>query len=963
VNIRSPYRGLAAFEDSELDALYFFGRERDTEIVVANLIAARFTVMYGPSGVGKSSLLLAAVARALRGLPEPPVVVTFSSWSDDPEQALAGALAGLAGVEGGGLLDVASRAQENRDVYVILDQAEEYFTYHGDAGGFERALAELVNQPLRVNVLLSLREDTLARLDRLKGQIPNLFGNVLRLDRLDRAAGRAAIVRPLERWGELEGENVVAEDTLVERVLDGVRAGRIELGPGGLAVVEQNGSSRGIEAPYLQLVMQRLWDVERGTGSSTLRVETLEALGGAGQIVADHLERAIDALTPEQREIAARLFDHLVTPSGMKIAHERSDLAEFAGAPESAIRPVVETLANHRILRTDEGGRWEIFHDVLAGAVLGWKSRHDAERAVERARAEARRRHRKLGLLAFGALVGLALASALAVFAFSQRSDAREQARVAKGGQLVASALSVADTDPELGVALALEAARLDPSSRAEDALRQSLKDSRERAIVDVGHPLIGLDLDRSGTRALVVDAGHVARLIDLRTGAERWSRRVDGAAAAFAPDGRTVHVIARRSLVRLDARTGKAFGKPVRLAVPGEVELIAPSPDGAAAIVIAGKPRARVVDLSTGAAIGRVKQPPRVTSAAFAPSGRQAASAGVDWTARLWDSRTWRESAVLRGHAGQVLVVAYDASGERVGTGSTDQTARLWRADTGDLVTPLYGHTGVVEDVAFGPGGFVVTASGDGTARTWGANGRPVQTLRGHSGAVVAAEFAGPDSVVTGGADGTIRTWDPGTSIELVPTRVEGPRAPVKRARGADGAEAEAIRSVVRLRTTEGKTILLRGHADLVNAVDFSPDGKLLVTAGRDHDVIVWDASSGKIVHRFPEAQSASVADARFSPDGRWIVTAGPKSARLWNTSDGTDLMYLYGPKPKSPVTAVAFEPDSRTVVTRERSGVVRSYVCELCGGLAELSALAQARLEGTGRAITPAERERFLG
>ena len=123
--------------------------------------------------------------------------------------------------------------------------------------------------------------------------------------------------------------------------------------------------------------MQRLWDVERGAGSSTLRAETLDALGGAGQIVADHLERAIEALTTAQREIAARLFDHLVTPSGTKIAHEASDLAQFAGASETEIQPVVATLANHRILRTDESGRWEIFHDVLAGAVLGWKSRHD----------------------------------------------------------------------------------------------------------------------------------------------------------------------------------------------------------------------------------------------------------------------------------------------------------------------------------------------------------------------------------------------------------------------------------------------------------------------------------------------------------------------------------------------------------------------------------------------------------
>ena len=135
MNVKSPYRGLAAFDDSELDALYFFGRERDTEIVVANLIASRFTVLYGPSGVGKSSLLLAAVARTLRELPEEPVVVVFSAWSDHPPHGLAAALAEVAGIEGGELLDVAEHAQAGRDVYVILDQAEEYFTYHGDSGG------------------------------------------------------------------------------------------------------------------------------------------------------------------------------------------------------------------------------------------------------------------------------------------------------------------------------------------------------------------------------------------------------------------------------------------------------------------------------------------------------------------------------------------------------------------------------------------------------------------------------------------------------------------------------------------------------------------------------------------------------------------------------------------------------------------------------------------------------------
>jgi WD40 repeat protein len=956
----SPYRGLAPFEDTEHDALYFFGRERDTEIVVANLIASRLTVLYGPSGVGKSSLLFATVARALRALPEAPLVVVFSSWGRDPARELATVMADLAGIDADGLVDTVERIQVQRDVYLILDQAEEYFTYHESPGELEASLAAIINRPLRVNALLSLREDTLATLDRLKAEIPGIYANVLRLDRLDRTAGRAAIVGPLDRWSELEQDDVVAEDALVERVLDGVGVGRIELGPGGVGGVEGNGDRRGIEAPYLQLVMQRIWEVEQAAGSSTLRAATLEQLGGAGQVVSDHLERAIDALAPAQQEIAARLFDHLVTPSGTKIAHETPDLAAFAGASAADVSPVLETLAGHRILRTDENGRWEIFHDVLAGAVLGWKSRYDAERAVERARAEARQRHRRLGFLAIGALVALVAATTLAAFAFSQRSEARDQARVAKGGQLVASSLSQLDSDPELALALAVEAARVDPIPPAEEALREALAASRERAIVDVGHPLVSLELDRAGSRALVVGLDGIARLIRLPAGEEAWSHRVDGAAAAFSPDSKAVHLVDRRSLLVLDAATGAAVGQPIRLVVGGDVERLVVSPDGETAVVIAGKPRARVVSLRTGAIVGRVKQSTKVTAAAFGPSGRVVASGGVDRTARLWDPRTWEMTRALRGHVGHVLAVSFDRTGALVATGSSDQTARLWRVGTGVLDTVLYGHTGSIRDVSFGASREVVTASGDGTARTWGANGRPLQTLRGHRGAVTAATFAADGSVVTAGADGTIRVWDPGTSIELRPTHAVGPTSPATTARSRTGAVATASGSAVRLRSTEGVRVL-RGHQDLVNALSFSPDGRLLVTAGRDHDVIVWDVASGEPVHRFPEAHSASVSDARFSPDGRWIVTAGPISARLWDVAAGRPLGYLYGPK--SALVAAAFASDSRTVVSQEEDGTVRRYVCELCGGIDELTALARSRLGGTGRSLTADERARYLG
>ena len=100
--IASPYRGLAAFGESELDGLLFFGRERETEVTTANLLASRLTVLYGPSGVGKSSLLRAGVARRLREIGAQRAVgrgpdlacVVFSSWVDDPVQGIAAAIEG-----------------------------------------------------------------------------------------------------------------------------------------------------------------------------------------------------------------------------------------------------------------------------------------------------------------------------------------------------------------------------------------------------------------------------------------------------------------------------------------------------------------------------------------------------------------------------------------------------------------------------------------------------------------------------------------------------------------------------------------------------------------------------------------------------------------------------------------------------------------------------------------------------
>ena len=427
----SPYKGLAAFEDSGVDALFFFGRDRDSQVIAANLMASRVTVLFGPTGVGKTSVLRAGVAYKLRQ--EAGVDVRIhSSWIGDPVEALAG----LAPRTGG-------------DIYLMLDQFEEFFLYHEGDRTFVEELAAVLRRPdLRVNVLIGIREDALALLDAFKAAIPNLLSNRLRLENLDRAGGEAAIRGPLERFNELvpSERRVEVEPALVVAVLDEVAAGRVELGALGRGVVTAPSNDDRIEAPYLQLVMSRLWEVEADRGSRLLRRETLAELGGAMRIVEDHLEHAMADLSPRQKDAAAAMYNFLVTPSGSKIAHRTRDLAGYADIEEQEAADVLRRLAAERIVRasSDDGAgtRYEIYHDVLADAVADWGARYRAERSVH----DAERRRRRAFGVATAALVGLVLVAAIAVFALVERSHSRAQARRAHARELAAAAMAVVGT-------------------------------------------------------------------------------------------------------------------------------------------------------------------------------------------------------------------------------------------------------------------------------------------------------------------------------------------------------------------------------------------------------------------------------------------------------------------------------------------------------------------------------------
>jgi Novel STAND NTPase 1 len=255
---RPPYVGLVPL--TEEDAPFFFGRAREQTIVITNLRATRLTLLYGPSGVGKSSLLQAGVVPRLRELAmeqdakrrvsgqAPFAIAAFRTWHDPPLAGLMETVR-VSVAEAPGAqspqpwrpgMDVVETLRAwtllARTLLIVLDQFEDYFLHHVNEDSTETLAGELpriVNaRDLRVNVLIAIREDALAKLDRFKGPLPQLFTNYLRIGPLDRGGALRAINGPIEQLNERLPPGATPysiEPALADAVLDATRVGQMAL--------------------------------------------------------------------------------------------------------------------------------------------------------------------------------------------------------------------------------------------------------------------------------------------------------------------------------------------------------------------------------------------------------------------------------------------------------------------------------------------------------------------------------------------------------------------------------------------------------------------------------------------------------------------------------------------------------------------------------------------------------------
>jgi WD40 repeat protein len=653
---RGPYLGLNPYSID--DAEYFFGRDQESRTLEANLRSSRLTLLYGPTGVGKTSLITAGLMSNIRSAARRNVerrdgkpgflAVLFRTWQMDPDRGISDAIRqqaaeilppnAMEALNAGISLDSTLerwRKMEIGDLLLVFDQFELFFVHHPNATDhpFSETLSRCIaDNGLSVDVLISIREDWLPALDAFKGKIPALFNNYLRVKPLGREGAIAAIRGPLDRHNKKHSLSVAIEDGLVDAVLAKSRLISAISAP----------AAESFAAPALQVILQRLWNEER-PDSNVLRLRTLNKLTKRRDIIDQYTRDVMRRLHFLDRGTASILVDRLVTPAGTKIAQTLGSLAASAHRSPARVQAVIDRMAP---LLTDvappRGSQdrcYEISHDVLAPALARWQA--------------GRKQLRKLGIATAVFTPILCLLGAL-YFNAQQQATTEVLRRLITESALV-SGKNPADLD--LSLLLAIEAMRQRPSPEAEQALRNA-----------------------AGILAIPV-----AR-IDHETAVSE---------VAFAPDGKSLITRSGRIVTIAEVPTGRIIQ---RLAHKAAVNSFALSKDGQllATASADGKGQVWRLSSSSNAPISVVSHADAVNAVAFAPGGTLLATASDDRTVRTWDPKTGHEIGRPLRHSACVFDVAFSPDGKLLVSIGDDGGARVWdlrsRSQTATLrhSTPL---------------------------------------------------------------------------------------------------------------------------------------------------------------------------------------------------------------------------------------------------------------------------------
>lgn len=242
------------------------------------------------------------------------------------------------------------------------------------------------------------------------------------------------------------------------------------------------------------------------------------------------------------------------------------------------------------------------------------------------------------------------------------------------------------------------------------------------------------------------------------------------------------------------------------------------------------------------------------IRSVAASTNGRRIVSGSNDGAVRVWDSSGLQDPIVFSKPGHPIISVAISRNGEFAAAGSINNLAWIWNIDSRRELHE-WKHSDWVSSVAISSDNeFVVSAGGDRLIhRRSIETGKPIgEPLVGHSKEVTAVAISlDSKTLASSSKDGTVRRWD---------------------------------------LTQERHSQKLEGCSGMVNSVEFSPDGRYILSDAGGFSMKIWDAKTGELVRKIPHNYGDFLGQVTFSPDGKRIAGFRGSEIFLWKSVPPAD-------------------------------------------------------------------------